>query len=809
MTLLVGTVLGLSLGCALTLTYGLKLGTFSYREDFDRLPRMALEATDKAHGNTRTDESPSSHSSNTSRNVSKTTPHFSYITSKPSSPSPSVSTNSHPLHKKLYLVILLSYGADLTKLETIYDTWGRDLVDLKFFVSSSQDQDLQSDGMPIIRLPGQSSFPSKWHYIESVLDYVYRQYSEQYNWFVLVNHDVYLSTKALQDLFLRLNPTSDVYMGTPVVPVSHQQDDDGDENKPLSYCHGQSVVLSQSVLSHLVLKSQSCVMNDEEIEWDHRVGKCLKKTMGLQCGEKVDEKVLKYFAYDVSSDSKKLWEESSMILDYLTFNNAKENDQMYSLHYLYKLKELSKAQERATELNENVKSLCQSMPHSVLEDETIEEHCTSLRLKTDETNEKETDDNSDSVTIPVSKFHPHNRFQVQSWHYFDAINIYEDENSMPRRSLRTYKYHSIELQKALQEAVKAASRQHHAKLRFKKILNGYVRHNPLVGNEYIIDAKFVEARHPRRKVEKRIKLLRPLASSYIVLPSKSNSTETIHFVVPITRVNQRLVDFLEMYEKLALRTREKVHLVLSVYGANDIELVRQNVTLYSKKYPKAEISVVQGFGEFSRGKALDLGMSNLKDNDLAFFCDIDMTIDRQFLKKCRRNTIQGTSVYYPEVFKLYNRKYVYRKSWHPSRYSISREQGHWGYYAYGMLCIYKSDYKSIGGLDTGMIGWGGEDVDLYERVLKSGLDVLRSPDTSLLHRWHSKSCKMQSSDKMLEHCLMSQAEVLADRRELARYIFDIQGLEEEYSEVTTAQSNNEKKEEESQQQQEEEPSLQL
>ena len=240
--------------------------------------------------------SPLSHSSsNTSRNVSKTTPHFNYIPNKPSSSSPLISTNSHPLHKKLYLVILLSYGADSTKLETIYDTWGRNLVDLKFFVSSSEHQDLQSDGMPIIQLPG--SFPSKWHYVESVLDYVYRQYSDQYNWFVLANHDVYLNTNALQDLFLSLNPTSNVYMGTPVVPVSHQQDDDGDENKPFSYCHGQSIILSQSVLSNLVLKSQSCVMNDEEIEWDHRTGKCIKKTMDLECGENVDEKVNKLSTY--------------------------------------------------------------------------------------------------------------------------------------------------------------------------------------------------------------------------------------------------------------------------------------------------------------------------------------------------------------------------------------------------------------------------------------------------------------------------------------------------------------------------------
>jgi hypothetical protein len=450
------------------------------------------------------------------------------------------------------------------------------------------------------------------------------------------------------------------------------------------------------------------------------------------------------------------------------------DEQFYTLDYFFKTKLLKILNDKANELSNQLRQVCQNLPQAVLNKETVQNFCTSLKLEGTPDDEDDDMIMNHPVNIPASKFHPHNRFQVQAWHYFDAINIYQDENIMPRRSLKTYKYHSMELQKALQEAVKAASRQHHAKLRFKRIINGYVRHNALIGNEYIIDAKFVEARNPRKRIEKRIRLLRPLSTSYVVQPSKSEMNETIHFIVPITRVTTRFEEFLKMYEKLVLLPQEKVHLVLSVYGEDDVQQIKENLTLYYKKFPKAEITIVQGFGEFSRAKALDLGMSKLHDDNLAFFCDVDMKIDPKFLVKCRRNTRQRHSVYYPEVFKLYNRKYVYRNGWHPRKHSISREQGHWGYYAYGMLCIYKSDYKAVGGLDVAMVGWGGEDVDLYERVLRSGLDVLRSPDSSLIHNWHSKSCKMQSSSKMLEHCLMSQSEVLADRRELARYIFDIQ-----------------------------------
>lgn len=477
-----------------------------------------------------------------------------------------------------------------------------------------------------------------------------------------------------------------------------------------------------------------------------------------------------------------LWQDPSF-LKALTLAPVYTEEHMYTLHYFYKLKQLEGVRDKVSKIKEELRQVCQNLPQVALENYyNIQDICVSLKpqatsLREDDQGEEEKERSPN--LFPSGRFHPRDRFQVQAWNYFDALNIYEGESITPRRSLKTYKYHSMELQEALQEVVKVASREERTRLRFKKLTNGYVRHNPLLGNEYIIDAMFVEARNPRKKLEKRIRLLRPLSTTYNVRPSKSNSSETVHFVVPITGVTHRFAGFLKMYENLVFIPRESVHLVLAVYGEEDVQQILQNASAYFRKYPKADITIVQGYGEFSRAKALDLGMSKLKNNDLAFFCDVDMSISPQFLSRCRRNAAQGQSVYYPEVFKLYNRKYVYRNEWHPRKYRINREQGHWGHYAYGMLCIYKSDYIAVGGLDVGMLGWGGEDVDLYERVLRSGLDVLRAPDTGLVHRWHSKSCRMESSTKMLEHCLMSQSEVLADRRELARYIFDTQGQDEE------------------------------
>ncbi len=40
-----------------------------------------------------------------------------------------------------------------------------------------------------------------------------------------------------------------------------------------------------------------------------------------------------------------------------------------------------------------------------------------------------------------------------------------------------------------------------------------------------------------------------------------------------------------------------------------------------------------------------------------------------------------------------------------------------------MACMYAQDYKSAGGFQLDIKGWGGEDVDLYKKHVKSPLQV--------------------------------------------------------------------------------------
>lgn len=442
---------------------------------------------------------------------------------------------------------------------------------------------------------------------------------------------------------------------------------------------------------------------------------------------------------------------------------------MYTLHYYFSSTELKRAINRVTYFNGLMGDACQELPQGVLENEVVQGDCSAV-IPEEKEEEPEPSSNSIKQRVPLRRFKPANKFQYQHWRYFDPFYLYTDDTLEPYVSVKAYKYYSLELKRAIQEAVHVVNKRHHPhRVKFKRLHNGYVRHDPLQGNEYIIDATFMERRRGRKMFNERVRILRPLASSFILQSSKNENTEKVHIVVPISDVTQRCFEFLGMFANVSFTTKEATHLVLVVYGEKDLREIEEKVETYRKTYSEAEISIVKGIGTFSRAKALDQGMRSLENGDLAFFCDVDMTMERPFLDRCRRNTVEGRMVYYPEVFKLYNPKFVPLNN-----RKISRKHGHWVNYGYGMLCIYKSDYVSIGGLNTDMLGWGGEDVDFFEKVLKSKLEVLQSPDTGLIHRWHPNVCAQDTTNKSnREACIKSRAEVLGDKTELAKYVYDL------------------------------------
>ena len=437
-----------------------------------------------------------------------------------------------------------------------------------------------------------------------------------------------------------------------------------------------------------------------------------------------------------------------------------------ALHLHYKKKEFSDSLDSSRYLQEKINSLCTELR----EDDTCSVYVCPCRDSATSVSCPSKCPAADTVTTLTKSYTPISKYDIPTWQYFDSYSVYNDETTIPCYALAVRKDWKSEIQTVMKQVLLEV-RAHTGRrmLKLRKILNGYARHNPSRGIEYIIDAEYYDGRSLFRA---RTSLIQPLAKNYIVLKDNNDKSTLINFIVPISNVNERFKVFMTMYEECCLKQDANLRLVLVIYGEEDVAFVKEIIQPFIDKYKKAKITIIEGSGVFSRGRALHLGMAGLTPEELAFHCDVDMTVLTSFLQRCRKNTIRGRRVYYPEFFKLYNLDYVYIGRPRPKKIPLKRQHGHWASYSFGMLCIYKSDYDEVGGMDTSIVGWGEEDVKFYDMVLKKQhLEVFRVPDTGLTHRWHEKMCPDSLSLEQRKHCYSSRAENLADRIQLANYIY--------------------------------------
>ena len=448
-----------------------------------------------------------------------------------------------------------------------------------------------------------------------------------------------------------------------------------------------------------------------------------------------------------------LWSKNQYA-DLLTVYPAILPEHMLTLHLLYRTLEYEQLRNRITTVGDSLNHLHSKLGQTINPKHMIRPH-----------------NYYNAPEIDGKNLAHHN---LPAYTLFEGDFFHEDHSVEPRRPLgfETVEY-SKEIELLTPKIEEAASNQHGSWLKLKEIQYYYVLRHGLKGYRYVIDAIFHPPGKSSERVGLRVDLLRPLSKEIIVKPSKSDDSETVNFVIPVGNVVDRFLAFLETYENEMLFHRENVHLIVVVYGEKDTNTVKQKISVLAAKYPSFKYTVVEGGAGYSRSRAFEKGMAKLKKDDLAFLCDVDLNVRRIFLQRCRRSAVQGKMVYFPEMFKLYNMKYVYWDSVlkiGSRNPGINRKHGFWEYYSYGMACMYKSDYSTM---DQSLMGWGGEDVDFITKTLKKKLEVFRAPDTSLIHRWHSNPCKTRNKDSHW-HCIYSTMRTYGDRIQLAKYVLHLE-----------------------------------
>ncbi|XP_047532573.1 chondroitin sulfate synthase 1 [Vanessa atalanta] len=283
----------------------------------------------------------------------------------------------------------------------------------------------------------------------------------------------------------------------------------------------------------------------------------------------------------------------------------------------------------------------------------------------------------------------------------------------------------------------------------------------------------------------------------------------IHFVLPLLGRFEVFNRFMKNYEDIVLKNDEAVSLIVVLYLDSKSPLDYSNseslVNHYRDVYGK-DIKIVQmGSTTFSRGAALTEGIKQCSSDNLVFFIDVDMMFNHVTLRRIRINTVKYHQVYFPIVFSEYNPEVVYGDDYNKFKdetlvmntdlgkyvesedgatksdrelanlkYSkvINDDFGYFRQYGFGILSIYKCDFDRVGGFDLNIKGWGLEDVQLFETLIKSNLTVYRIADETLVHIFHSVDCDKKLEKSQFLMCLGTKASTYGSEKHMTYYMLN-------------------------------------
>ncbi|XP_018318487.1 chondroitin sulfate synthase 1 [Agrilus planipennis] len=690
-----------------------------------------------------------------------------------------------------------------TRAKTVYETWASRVPGKIMFFSSENSS---SYSIPLVSLPGvDDRYPPQAKSF-MMLKYMHDNYIDSYEWFFRADDDVYVKTNKLETFLRSVDSRKPWFIGQTGRGNSEEfgllslEDDQ-------NFCMGgPGVIMSRETLRLMVPHVEECLGKLYTSHEDVELGRCVRRFAGISCTWSYEMQVIFYHnqsgnsAFSGNLNHKEVHQA-------ITMHPVKKAPFMRRLHKYVKGLEIHELRQESVELHRDIASsmsflgLNLSQLHSA-------EIADDVPLYPSPPGSKGYLGDPELLGVPVgfTRYQPANVDNVLDWEFISkSLYSYKDIN--PRRRIgSSLKEGFQDVVREVMEHINRFSKQRGRVIDFKEILYAYCRLNVLHGADYILDMSLTYKKYRGHKmtvpVRKHAYLQQSFTGIYIretnytqpstpFLPElqplntvlakfKNNipilftndndvSKTKVTFILPLSGRFETFRRFMMIYDRVCLSEDENTQLQVVLHKTETtLEDYQNTINLIHKfrqKYVNSNINFTVIEETFSRGHALQTGVTSVRDDDsILLFIDVDMVFTKSVLNRVRLNTVKSKSVYFPIVYSLYSpvitqfQNDVSQYLDYPANI-VNERHGFWRQFGFGIVSLFKSDFINLGGFKTSIVGWGMEDVTFFDEAVKSTLKIVRCIDPELVHWYHPVGCDSGLGKFQRDMCIGTKAAI--------------------------------------------------